>query len=90
MALGIPAVGSSIPSYKEIITDGDNGFLAIDKADWYNKLERLIVDPQLRSDIGKRAVETARNFSVDIIGDMWNRLLLNANGGRQHHGRQTV
>lgn len=75
MFLGIPPVASAIPSYKEIIADGYNGCLAQTKEDWYIKLEKLIVNAQLRQEMGTRGKETAKDFSMDTIGKMWDNLL---------------
>ena len=75
MSLGIPAIASAIPSYKEIIMDGHNGYLAQTANDWYAKLERLIVNAELRKEMGTRGIKVCDNFSIDAIGEKWGRLL---------------
>lgn len=47
-ALGIPGVYSQIDPYEHVITDGENGLLAASKQDWFDKLEKLILSPDLR------------------------------------------
>lgn len=47
MACGIPAVASPIGVNREIITHGDNGFLASSDQEWFNALLRLLDDHQL-------------------------------------------
>lgn len=49
MLLGIPVVCSATNHYKTLISDGVDGFLASDESQWYNKIENLILDKDLRS-----------------------------------------
>jgi len=57
MALGIPALVSPVGMNTEVVTDGVNGFICTTPTDWYTKLERLINDVGLRSQLGKAARE---------------------------------
>ena len=52
LALGIPAVSSSVGVNKKIIEKGVNGYLAESDADWYNSIEKLILDADLRKKMG--------------------------------------
>ena len=54
-ALGIPTVASPLNLYAEDIVDGESGFLAHDEDDWFEYLDKLILDKQLRMDIGHQA-----------------------------------
>jgi glycosyltransferase involved in cell wall biosynthesis len=56
-----PAVFSDIRQYKEIIHNGDNGYLAGIEYDWYRYLKELILDEQKRIDIGKSLYEKVYN-----------------------------
>jgi len=62
MAAGIPVVASPVGANKEVVTDGVNGFLAASSTEWYERLECLIKHPKLRDSMGKRGVETVRQF----------------------------
>ncbi len=67
MAVGIPAVASPVGVNGEIITNGDNGFLASSEQDWYDSLERLCRFPHLRARIGeagRRTVEARYSLTV--------------------------
>ncbi len=48
MACGVPTVAAAVGVNREIIRDGENGFLASTPAEWVAKLERLLSDAALR------------------------------------------
>ena len=52
LALGIPAVSSSVGVNKKIIEQGVNGYFADTDEEWYNNIEKLIVDAALRKQMG--------------------------------------
>jgi len=58
MAVGVPCVVSPVGMNADVIEDGVNGFLADTPEAWEAKLERLIVDPDLRRRMGAAARET--------------------------------
>lgn len=60
MTLGIPVVASPVGVNKEVISDGDNGFLATTDEEWFTKLSCLIENPDLRKDLGERGKKTIR------------------------------
>ena len=62
-ALGVPGVYSHITPYEEVITNGQNGFLASSQEEWTDYLIRLIEDEGLRSTLAKSA--------QDIVKDKW-------------------
>lgn len=67
MGVGTPCVVSPVGMNAEIIEDGVDGFLADSDTEWYEKLERLIVDPALRERMGRAARETvATRYSHDV------------------------
>ena len=57
MALEIPAVMSRVGVNNEIISDGENGFLAGDDKEWIEKISLLIESEILREKIGKKGRE---------------------------------
>ncbi|HNN71949.1 MAG TPA: glycosyltransferase family 4 protein [Ferruginibacter sp.] len=65
MSLGIPAVVTPIGANCEVVEDGVNGFYADNDTEWYNSLEKLILDKQLRVEMGKRSRNKIEsNYSV--------------------------
>jgi glycosyltransferase involved in cell wall biosynthesis len=66
MALEIPTIMSPVGVNKEIIQDGQNGFLASDEAEWIEKISRLIEDATLRKEMGQKARESVvTKYSLD-------------------------
>ncbi len=53
LSLGIPAVSSFVGVNKDIIEEGVNGYFAGSDADWYNSIEKLILDVGLRKKMGR-------------------------------------
>jgi glycosyltransferase involved in cell wall biosynthesis len=53
MALGIPAICSAVGVNRDIIHDGQNGFLPETPQDWTSTLETLALDADLRQQIGQ-------------------------------------
>jgi len=59
-ALGVPGVYSNLDSYAELITNGQDGFLADSPGEWKEHLVNLIEDPILREQIGMKAQQTVK------------------------------
>lgn len=65
--LKIPTVASDIDSYRYAIKNGENGFLADSQDQWYESLEKLVLDPELRINMGNKAYEhVLENYSPDV------------------------
>ncbi|MEM6631027.1 MAG: glycosyltransferase family 4 protein [Bacteroidota bacterium] len=65
MALGQPALASPVSANKEIIDHGVNGFFCSSDEDWYQSLEKLLLDKSLRERMGKEARKKIQEkFSV--------------------------
>jgi glycosyltransferase involved in cell wall biosynthesis len=60
MALGIAPVAARAGVYPEIISEGENGFLAAGLEEWEEKTGRLIREVELRKKIGAQAREVVR------------------------------
>jgi len=70
MASGIPAVASPVEINKEIIKDGENGYLASNTREWEEKLSLLVQDCSLRMSMGKNArLAMERNYSLIAAAD---------------------
>ncbi|MEP7106632.1 MAG: glycosyltransferase family 4 protein [Ferruginibacter sp.] len=66
MSLGIPAVVSAVGANKDVVTDGVNGYWASNEEEWFNKLELLLRNTELRSELGKNArARIISNYSVE-------------------------
>lgn len=79
MSMAIPCVSSSVGVAKEIIIDGENGFLADTEDEWIKKLSRLIEDAELRKKMGlsgRRLVE--EKFSICANAPKFLELILKA------------
>ncbi|MDE6011269.1 MAG: glycosyltransferase family 4 protein [Prevotella sp.] len=77
MSCGLPVVSFDCPyGPKHIITNGKDGFL-VDNGDTTQLAERicfLIENPEVRKEMGQRAVETARKYDIEEIGKRWEAL----------------
>lgn len=58
MSLEIPSVSSPVGVNTSIVTHGYNGFLANSEHEWIELLEKLIIDPALRREVGARGRDT--------------------------------
>lgn len=52
MAMGIPVVSSAVGANCDIVEDGQNGFLAEDEDDWFDKIALLVENAELRKKVG--------------------------------------
>lgn len=51
----VPTVASNVGAFQEMIVDGKDGFLCNDENDWLATLDKLIVNKELRENIGQEA-----------------------------------
>ena len=67
MACGVPVVAAAVGVNREIVSDGQNGFLATTPSEWVEKLERLLTDGALRAGFaaaGRRTIEERYSLNV--------------------------
>jgi glycosyltransferase involved in cell wall biosynthesis len=77
MAAGVPVVASPVGAAPEVVTDGENGFLAAAPKDWVERLAHLAGDPQLRTRMGQAGREWVRdNASTAVVGPLFAQLVL--------------
>lgn len=71
MALGIPTIISSTEGAKDLIKEGESGFLAYNKNDWFNKIKQVMQgDLSFYSRIGlngRNAVLKGYSLEVNVI-----------------------
>ena len=68
MALGIPTICSPVGVNSTIIQDGENGFLAAGRAEWIEKIKRLMHSAKLRRELGRAGRATVeRDYSATAI-----------------------
>jgi glycosyltransferase involved in cell wall biosynthesis len=76
MACGVATVMSPVGVNTEIITHGENGFLASTEEEWVACLSQLIENPDLREAFGKAGRETVvKNYSVNAHKDSYLAIL---------------
>ena len=81
MGLGIPAVVSPVGVNTEIVTDGENGFLADSDDEWIDRLSRLMKDPELRETLGAAARKTVEaRYSARVVAPRVSELFEKAVG----------
>jgi len=69
MACGKSVVLSDIPVFREYYEDGHDCLICSDAAEFHEALERLEANPELRDRLGENARETAREHSLDRVGE---------------------
>lgn len=62
MGVGTPVVISPVGMNAEVIEDGIHGFFARTPEEWYDRLEKLIQNPELREKMGKCARERVKQL----------------------------
>lgn len=80
MAYGVPCITFNCPSGpRDIIENGIDGFLIEEGNinDYISKLEIMLTDQEKRVEMGTRAKENIKKFSVDKIQQEWINLLEN-------------
>ncbi len=72
MATGKPVVVADIPGVREVIEDGREGLVAdpVNPADLAAKINRLVADPSLRREMGRRARDKVlASYSIEKVTD---------------------
>jgi glycosyltransferase involved in cell wall biosynthesis len=76
MGVGTPVVASAVGANKDIITDGENGFLAETQEDWVRALGNLIENGEQRRTFGLRGRELVeRRYSLDRFAEGYVKLM---------------
>src|SRR5215475_4639676 len=69
-ARGIPVIASDMEPYREFVLHGVTGFLVKYDHEWLKYLEEL-TDPGLRAEMGEKAREHARGFTIEGNWALW-------------------
>lgn len=65
LASGLPVIASPIGVHREMIVDGENGFLVTSPREWADRVELLAQRPELRREMGRKARRTVEErYSV--------------------------
>jgi glycosyltransferase involved in cell wall biosynthesis len=68
MACGVPVVAQAVGVNREIIRDGDNGFLASTPDEWKAKIGRLLTDAGLRARFARAGRQTIEErYSLRVV-----------------------
>lgn len=70
-ALGIPVVATNMKPYSESVKQGYTGFLASTAKEWYDSLEILIKDQELRERLGRNNYRWYRQNTIDKNIQKW-------------------
>jgi len=75
MACELPVVSTATCLIPEIVVDGQEGFISNNEAALTSSLQKLLADPELAADMGKKARQCIlTNFGQERFIDEWNTL----------------
>lgn len=79
MSLGIPTICSDVGMNREVIQNGENGFLASTEEEWFEHLENLIDNDDLRTKLGKAARATVvEKYSMKRCAELFGTVIRNS------------
>lgn len=69
-----PVIASRVSEYASTIKDGVNGFLAGERNEWIEKIEKLIADEKLRDKLGEAGYQTVlTKYNLEKNAAIWER-----------------
>lgn len=69
MATGLPVIGSAVGMNKDIVLQGETGFLASNTEEWVQHIGTLAESPELRARMGKIGEQEAEtHYSIAAVG----------------------
>lgn len=71
----VPIVLNTSTVFKDIITDGENGYLVNNQEQFQDKLFLLMSDENLRTLIACNCLHSAFRFTPRIVGELWEKML---------------
>ena len=68
---GVPSVVSPVEAYS-CVRDGIDGLVAQEKDEWFDAIEKLVLDPELREKMGKAAMDRIeKEYNIDRNIGSW-------------------
>lgn len=65
----LPVVASPIGTNAYYVREGLTGFLCRHPQQWVDRINQLVLDPSLRTAMGRAGVDRAKEFDVQVIGN---------------------
>ncbi len=76
MSLGIPAICTDMGANRDVVKQGENGFLAKTSEQWLNYFKALIDDEALRTKLGNEARRTVvENYSMERCAELFAKVV---------------
>jgi glycosyltransferase involved in cell wall biosynthesis len=76
LSVGVPVVCTPVGVNSDIVKDGENGFWAMDRQEWVDRLSNLIQNPDLRLQMGLKGIETVeREYSLTVTSEKFFQVL---------------
>ena len=76
MSMKLATVSSAVGENRHVIDHGCNGFLASSPQEWMDDIERLIVDPDLRKELGENGYKMVKErYSLQAVVDTLERVI---------------
>lgn len=73
--LGIPILASDLPPYRDVVVEGVTGFLIRRPHEWGRRLRDLVEDEAMRTEMGAKARELARGWTIEGNASKWEEAL---------------
>jgi glycosyltransferase involved in cell wall biosynthesis len=72
-ARGIPIVAQDMEPYRDFVRDGETGYLVRTAQEWTARLTELIHDEAAREEMGAKAREVARRYTMQGNWQLWEK-----------------
>jgi len=79
-ALGIPVIASDVGPYREFVLDGVTGYLVRRDHEWERRLRDLANDDAMRIEMGAKAREHARDWTIQANWRHWEQAMRTLEG----------
>jgi glycosyltransferase involved in cell wall biosynthesis len=88
MACGLPVVASPVGVNTEIVEEGRNGYLASSEDEWFQKLDKLIRNPEIRMNFGNTGrAKVEAGYTLEQGFCKWQEVLEGHHVSKDHSGR---